>query len=367
VLAKNQITNYISIDSNPFNSIQLNEPTVVIRNATISPGISATSYLQIEKLQELLISRKNDIDDLLKLQPVYAIGIDFHNDSISPCISCWVAKPLDNSILECLEAMFENQFEAIYQISIPDKTSDAIVITADQKNYQKFTIATDLRAKFSPLDLEYEINVYQCTTGKMLSKDLPFFQRRGHGYFLDSVEVCVSPIPYILNTTNNLFMKLGTSYPQQLNRTVEISNCRERSFEGKIGGPNISAKCGIKSFTDTKYTSNEWTLNYCSDHTTGDIWSYRYADNLENERNCRTSYYPGYHSAKWETKETMKGFCITITQVVRYRISIWDKVIPQKPEFITCPVIAHNLKISFNNFKDFNTNFAKIARFNRAK
>ncbi|CAG8684314.1 8260_t:CDS:1, partial [Funneliformis mosseae] len=111
-IAKNQTTTQISVDvdCNPFNSIQFNEPIVNIRSdnessvcynsklretsefistkATMSPGISATSYIEIEKLQELLISRKDDIDDLLKSQSVYAIGIDFQNDSLRPCISC---------------------------------------------------------------------------------------------------------------------------------------------------------------------------------------------------------------------------------------------------------------------------------------
>ncbi|CAG8737680.1 12122_t:CDS:2, partial [Funneliformis caledonium] len=65
------------VDSNSFNSIQLNEPSVNIRcdngssvgynskfreyfnKITMSPGISATSYIEIVKLQELLISRKD--------------------------------------------------------------------------------------------------------------------------------------------------------------------------------------------------------------------------------------------------------------------------------------------------------------------
>ncbi|CAG8666782.1 9437_t:CDS:2 [Funneliformis mosseae] len=448
---KDQDINHISDDSNPFNSIQLNEPTIKVWNdnglnfccnsnfrddsefisikSTISPGISATSYIEIEKLQKLLISRKDDINDLLKSQPVYAIGIDFHNDSISPCISCWVSKPLDISILECLEAMFENQFEAIYQISIPDKidnqnlselssssdhitkefgdnnstrhslpnnienlkkeqesvkdedkdissnnngsdndyksgndsnngnrggdgngskdndsgnnencitiSSAAIVNTVDPEIFQKFTFSAHLHAKFSPPNLEYEIDLYSCKTGKMLSYNLPFYKRRGHGYFLDSVEVGISPISCIPNDKNNLFISLNAPYPQQLNRSVEISNGRETNFEGQIGAaPNISAKGGIKSVTNTKFTSDEWELNYSGCHTTGDAWSYRYvSNNLDKDGKRRTSYVPGRHSAKWQTKKNMSGFRINITQIIRY--------------------------------KNFNANFAKLARSNR--
>ncbi len=128
-------------NGNPFNCIQFNEPTVNISTgnksniwsntncrtdskfisvrATIFPGISATSYIELEKLRRLLISRKDDIDHVLKSQPIYAIRIDFQKDSIRPCIVCWVAKPLGIPILECLETMFEDEFEAIYHIMIP--------------------------------------------------------------------------------------------------------------------------------------------------------------------------------------------------------------------------------------------------------
>ncbi|CAI2164863.1 14659_t:CDS:2 [Funneliformis geosporum] len=401
--------------NNLFNSIHLNEPTVNIRcgnglnvncnsnlsdnsefistKASFSPGISATSYIEIEKLQKLLLSRKDYIDHLLSSQPVYAIGIDFHHESIKPCISCWVVKPLDIYVLECLEAMFENQFEAIYQISIPDK-SDFIQNSSESSSYdhitgefnssnstrnspsndeekifQKFTIVARLQADFSPPNLEYEIDLYSCKTGKMLSYNLPFYKRRGRGYFLDSVEVCVSPIPCIPNDKNDLFTSLNTAYPQQLNRTIEISNGRETGFEGQISGefgavPRVSgqAKVGLKNATNTKFTSDEWELNYSGCHTTGDSWSYRYvANNLDNDGNRRTSYVPGCHSAKWQTKKNMRGFRINITQVIRYKIY----TLLQKPEFITCPVIAHNLEIAFNNFEDFNAKFAKLAKSNR--
>ncbi|CAG8775014.1 9614_t:CDS:2, partial [Funneliformis caledonium] len=128
-IAENPIVTDIS---NPLNCIQFNKPTVSVSDsnksniwnntdevisefisvkATISPGISANSYIEVEKLQKLLISRKDDIDCILKLQPVYVIGFDFRKNSTRPCIACWVAKPLDIPILECLETIFEDQFE----------------------------------------------------------------------------------------------------------------------------------------------------------------------------------------------------------------------------------------------------------------
>ncbi|PKC09447.1 HCP-like protein [Rhizophagus irregularis] len=116
-------------DNNPFNNIQFNEPIInanceansefITVKATIFPGISDTSYSEAEKLQKLLISRKDDIDHILELQPVYAIGVDFQKNSTRPCIACWVAKLLDITVLECLETVFEDQFEVIYKIVAP--------------------------------------------------------------------------------------------------------------------------------------------------------------------------------------------------------------------------------------------------------
>ncbi|CAG8615668.1 3819_t:CDS:2, partial [Funneliformis mosseae] len=450
-------TSHVTVDSNPFNCIQLNEPTVNIRNdnglnvcysskfidasefitmkATISPGISATSYIEIEKLQESLDNRKEDIDEILKSHSVYAIGIDFQNDSIRPCISCWVAKPLDTSILEDLEAMFDNQYEAINQILIFDQSdinqnlsessssrdhiieefgdsdstrnslpndrenskkeqesvkkeeidyltisSDAIVTTEYPEIYQKFTINVHLRAKYSPKkirpELTYDINVYEIKIGNMLSNQLPlpFLQRRGcRGYFLDFVKVCVSPKSCISNDMHNaLFTSLDTAYPESLNRSIEISNGRETNFEGQIGGefgavPKFAghAKISGKNAKNTKYTSNEWECNYEGCHTTGDTWSHKYAANsLDKNGSHRTSYNPGHHSSKWSPNKNMGGFSINITQVVRFEFPPLGPKSLTRPKSITCPVIAHNLEISFGNLKDFDAKFAELARSN---
>ncbi|GES72634.1 CBS-domain-containing protein [Rhizophagus clarus] len=116
-------------NDNPFSHIQFNEPNFdtndsefITVKTNIFPGIPETSYIEVKKLQKLLISRKNDIDQILELQPVYTIGIDFQKNSIRPCIACWVAKSLDITVLECLETIFEDQFEVIYKIVTPLST-----------------------------------------------------------------------------------------------------------------------------------------------------------------------------------------------------------------------------------------------------
>ncbi|CAG8572585.1 9317_t:CDS:2, partial [Funneliformis caledonium] len=75
--------------------------------STISSGVDVTSYIVVEKLQKLLIR------------------IDFQKDSSRPCIACWVVRPLDNPILECLETMLEDQYEVINQILIFEDNEDS--------------------------------------------------------------------------------------------------------------------------------------------------------------------------------------------------------------------------------------------------
>ncbi|CAI2180726.1 4376_t:CDS:2, partial [Funneliformis geosporum] len=392
-IVENQTTNHVSIERNPFSCIQLKEPTINIRSyngsnvcnnsnfiydsefisikATISPGISATSYNEINKLQLLLISHKNEINEILKSQHVYAIGIDFQNNSIRPCISCWVVKPLDTSILKCLEDLLDNKYEAIYQILIPDKSDinhiikesgDIVaVVNADDPNLnQSFNIDVRLHAKYSHPFLEYEINVDQCKTGTMLSENMNYFQRRrGRGYFFDSFKVCVSPISCKPPNYENILFRSSDIYPLQLNREIDILKGYE-SQNGVELGKEPKLTFGVKNATNTKHTSKEWEFNYSYGHVTGDSWLHRYADDkLDKDGSRRKFYVPGRHSAKWKHMKDMSGFCITITQVVRYNINLSKYL---KPDYIECPVIAHNLEITFKNFEDFNAKFAKLAR-----
>src|ERR1044072_5796564 len=56
-------------------------------NSTISHGISAISHTQVDRLYDLLISKEDDIDGVLKSQPIYAIGPNFQDDFTLPCIT----------------------------------------------------------------------------------------------------------------------------------------------------------------------------------------------------------------------------------------------------------------------------------------
>ncbi|CAI2182563.1 1224_t:CDS:2, partial [Funneliformis geosporum] len=230
-------------DDNFFNYIQLKNPTAHISKNDKSNICNDAKFEAISDfVSKLLISRKDDIDHILESQPVYAIGIDFQKESTRPCIACWVDKPLGIQILECLETLFEDQYEAIYQ-------------------------------------------VIDCKTGKMLSSThLPLFKKHGYGYFLDSIEVCVSPIARTLNhNINSLFMSKGAVSPHQLNHNVELSAGLETTVGGQLNGelstaPKLGVQLngGIKYANNAKSMSNKWDVNYCGCGTTGDVWSHQY-------------------------------------------------------------------------------------------
>ncbi|RGB35370.1 hypothetical protein C1646_785439 [Rhizophagus diaphanus] len=433
--------------------------------ATIFPGISDTSYSEAEKLQKLLISRKDDIDHILGLQPVYAIGIDFQKNSTRPCIACWVAKPLDITVLECLETIFEDQFEVIYKIVAPlninennnqnlnssnyfvnneenlkdedgndsnngnsngggsgsnnhqngnnnnnndnnsnsntgnsgnntsnndsgnnnydnddgddggddnnsgKKKVDRIYISSkvnakviNSEFLQDFNISANLWPEIIPFEenikiLEYDVDVNVCGVGDMLSNQCPLLNGKGLGYLLHSVEVRVSPLP---NNGNNLFGLKGTSQPGQINRNIDISKGNEKSYSGKAGiskTPGVEITGGYKKSNNIQYSSNEWKLFYKGPNTKGERWLYQYIDNdLDKDGSHRENFVPGVHSSQWFIYEGMHGFCITITQVLRCEITRgWRRFLPNTKTLLQkFPIMAHNLKVTFNDLENFN-------------
>ncbi|CAG8609229.1 5539_t:CDS:2 [Funneliformis mosseae] len=351
-----------SIKSNILNTNDKVISEFISLKATISPGISANSYIEVEKLQKLLISRKDDIDCILKSQPVYAIGIDFQKNSTNPCIACWVAEPLDITILECLENMFEDQFE-IYVDSIVNAEVINLGIVQD------FNITASIWANTAPFEedvgiLNYEINVNGCGIGDMLSNNWPLLKRIGFGYFLHSIEVNISPIP---EKKIRNFHPTGISQPTQSNREIEFLTANEKNINLQVGtssGSIAGINGGIKKVHNTKFSSNEWKLSYKGPNTKGERWLYQYVDNnLDKDGSNRESFAPGPHSGQWLTKKEMQGFCITITQIVRCEVTHgWRRFLHQtKPKLLQlCPMMSHSLKITFNDLKDFNANLTKL-------
>ncbi|CAG8659909.1 7833_t:CDS:2, partial [Rhizophagus irregularis] len=355
---KETIINDITND-NPFNNIQFNEPIIntnceidsifITVKATISPGISDTSYIEVEKLQKLLINRKDDIDHILELQPV--------------------AKPLDITVLECLETIFENQFNIIYKIVTPlnednnqnlnnsKEFDDNIIAEVDPKPRQDFRIGVKLWANYEDT-LKYNIDVNACGIGELLNNKCPSLNKIGFGYILQSIKVQVSPLP---NDGGDLFDLERCSQPTQLNQNVEFLVGSEMNINGNIGISRTDITGGYKKNNNTKYFSREWEFNYKGPIDKGEYWLYERNKNLDKKD---STYAPGVHSGEWFVKDGMHGFCITITQVLRYEITHWWHKIPlnMKTSLQKFPMMAHNLEVTFNDLNDFNNKFKKLIK-----
>ncbi|RHZ83844.1 hypothetical protein Glove_87g84 [Diversispora epigaea] len=130
IFKKNKAETNVANDNNFFNSIQFTKPQITINNrpnilndsylenffsveANVYLGTSSSSHTQVEKLITLISNKKNEIDKILESQSAYIIEPDFREGSSVPHISCWVNEPLDISILEKLEKLFDDEFEVI--------------------------------------------------------------------------------------------------------------------------------------------------------------------------------------------------------------------------------------------------------------
>ncbi|CAI2180958.1 337_t:CDS:2 [Funneliformis geosporum] len=418
LLAEDQITNN-TINYNPFNyhiseskvrnNVGSNTiPELITLKATITPGISSISNIEVEKLEKLLISRKGDIDCILKSQPIYSIGIDFHQSSTKPCISCWVIKSLDNPVLECIENMFDDQYEIIYQVlpvyessndddngsnsnnsgkiyngndgNNTDKSNksndsgnssgnddeDGIFVSStmkafimDSETFQEFVINVNFWVEITHEktieSLRFNTNVNGCGIGTPLSDNCLKLKHQGFGYFLHAIKVQSSSIP------ENTFRLVDKSQPEQLNQKVEVSKGREIGASFALN--NITGS--MKNVDNARFSSNEWKLK--KDHNCkGECWSYQYTENnLKKDNSQRGGYAPGVHSGQWHMLKDMRGFCITITQELHFQFKIfkWFRTLPNAKTMLSpCPKMAHSLEITFSDLKDFNSKLANIKK-----
>ncbi|CAI2170106.1 579_t:CDS:2, partial [Funneliformis geosporum] len=344
---------YLGSKSNVWNNANCSSEFISAK-ATISPSTSAISYIEVEKLEKLLIIRKNDIDCLLESQPIYAIGVDFPKNSTKPCINCWVIKSLDTPVLECLETMFDDQYEVIYQVIPINKSSKD---NMDLQISQDFIITTNIWVEITHEkkigNLKFNIDVNGCGIGNMLSNNCPSLKNQGFGYALHSIKLHVSSIP------ENTFRIVGESQPIQPNPTFEVSKGVETAFIVAINNL-LGSK---KKVNTVKSTSRKWNLQ--KEHNRkGEFWSYQYNDNNPDvNNNYRGAPPPSNHSGHWHMKKQMRGFCINISQDLHFQYKIFRRfrTLPNtKPKLLPCPRMVHNLEISFNDLIDFNEKFANI-------
>ncbi|CAG8640338.1 11617_t:CDS:1, partial [Scutellospora calospora] len=89
------------------------------------------------------------------------------------------------------------------------------------------------------------------------------------------------------------------------------------------------------------------------------------SNKLYNTSSYRKTMNLQHHSGCWYTTQNMKGFCITIVQVLHCELKPKSNFFSfkAKPEIIKkCPQIIYKLEVSFNNITNFNERFAKLTK-----
>ncbi|RHZ54987.1 hypothetical protein Glove_421g120 [Diversispora epigaea] len=217
--------------------------------------------------------------------------------------------------------------------------------------FQNFKFSAYLWAKVDPLpnkrdDLKFSININDCRAGPMLSDNWPSLQKLGIGYFLDSVEIWITPISNTSMSEKSPYILKSSPKPWNFNNDIDISENLEQSFKSKTNWELIADGCG----------------------ETGLGWRYKYIAGSRHHKdfNSRRKFAPGKHSCHWLALEAMSGFRVTITQVLRCDITNgWRKLNPFNPIKRSklrklCPKMVHTLEISFNSLENFNENFADL-------
>ncbi|RHZ45728.1 hypothetical protein Glove_658g26 [Diversispora epigaea] len=219
--------------------------------------------------------------------------------------------------------------------------------------FQNFTITSLIWAKIDPApndqtNLEVSIDLNDCRAGKLLSDKWPLLHKLGIGYFIDSVEIGITPIQ-------------DESNPSNFNKEISNNHGIGASISRDLGVNFNYGKRNEQSFTST---TTEWELIADGCGETGLRWRYQYSANSPfKDLDHRRRFAPGEHSCKWRTFEAMSGFRITITQVLRCEITDgWRKYNPITRSKLKklCPKMAHTLEMSFNSLENFDENFANL-------
>ncbi|RHZ88805.1 hypothetical protein Glove_21g163 [Diversispora epigaea] len=254
-------------------------------------------------------------------------------------------------------------------------SSEVIIKVADVDcAFQNCIISSHIWAKVDPLpnkrsNLKLFINVNDCRAGEMLSNKWPLLHKLGIGYFLDSVEIWITPIEDESMPNNPLYRVEDGPKPLNLNKDIDISEVIENNhgLGTSIGsGGYFQYNKSKRNERSLKFTTTEWQLHTDGCGKTGLGWKYQYFDNsFFKDLNCRRSFAPGEHSCEWLTFEAMIGFRITITQILRCNIiDGWQKYNPNAKSKLMqlTPKMAHVLEISFNSLENFNNDFENLRK-----
>ncbi|CAG8466510.1 16287_t:CDS:2 [Cetraspora pellucida] len=162
-------------------------------HSTISPGISATIYIKVERLLSLLKNKKDAINHILDLvQDEFEVvnKVVFINTDVNGGDSVHDGEFNSNGPTD-LSSFFSNENGGNEKKMADDNENGG----SDKNDDEGITITSTATAvdKKNPIKI-FCANVHDCKTGCMLSENWKSLYELGFGYFLDSVKVKISPI-----------------------------------------------------------------------------------------------------------------------------------------------------------------------------
>ncbi|CAG8798479.1 22100_t:CDS:2, partial [Dentiscutata erythropus] len=236
----------------------------------------------------------------------------------------------------------------------------------NEDKFQNFNITIDIWAN-SEQDphtrmntLKFKIKLKNCGVSEFLSKQCSFLESY-ICYYLDSLEIGVSPIPTESNDKSSIIMLNEQHLPRKLNYAINVSKGYDNylSIQAAAVPLKVTASFGKKNSRNAMTTLNEWDLHDEYNETKGVKWSYRFSGNeiYDSGEHIESIHAGETHSGDWYIMDKMGGFRITVSQVLGCKNK---KLFSQTPELIKqYPKLVHKLEISFKKIKGFNHDFAK--------
>ncbi|CAG8731371.1 1979_t:CDS:2 [Gigaspora margarita] len=212
--------------------------------------------------------------------------------------------------------------------------------------------------------LEFKIDLFHCGVGQMLNEICQSLHNFV-GYYLDSVVIEVSPIPF-KEDVFGIITEAKVYNPQNNQKNVEIlSGCEKNAgINMTLGTQNtgIAANYNVTNSHSTRAETDKWSMKIATCPTKGVKWSYNYSINdFDKPFFCREWSNKHTHSGYWYTTNKMKGFRVNIMQILCIKFKPPRFHFGRKPEILKqCPKLTHLLEISFNNINNFNENFTKL-------
>ncbi|CAG8608451.1 10511_t:CDS:2, partial [Diversispora eburnea] len=258
------------------------------------------------------------------------------------------------------------------------KVSSVAKVT-HKNDFQTFHMKVELWASvdhddqfsLSPLKntLEFIVNLPSCGIGQMLNEKCLKLQNF-IGYYFDSVEIVVSPIPHIPGDTSEMIIFENECMSKKHN-SFDRSVGKEKTFGLGVNiGKNLGATASYnaKNSKSITSTSDYWHMEYTHCPIEGVRWSYCFAaqdidKTFKNQRN-----FPSLRDnfGDWYFENSVKGFSVTIKQVLNCINKPAINFLPfnffNKLSVMKCPKMVHTLEITFNDLEKFNEGFAELRK-----